>query len=90
MKAFIVHDASKQKDLLVVPEADRAVAVDRTIMEEFIAVKPDFTRFAGASLNGLPVESFGQIIASRTPDGDVCIVDEKLWQQRMTAQLAGA
>ncbi len=89
MQAFIVHDAKKQQDLLVVPERDRSVAVDRVIMEEFIAVKPDFTRFEGASLNGLPVETFGHIIASRSTEGDVCIVDEMLWQQRMAAHLGG-
>ena len=90
MKAFIVHDVQKQKDLLVIPAADVSTAVDRAIMEEFIAVKPDFARFSGASLNGLPVETFGRVIASRATDGDVCIVDQSLWQQRMAFHLTGA
>ena len=87
MKAFIVHDANKGLDLLVVPERDRSVQVDRTILEEFIAVEPDFTRFDGNPINGLPVETFGEVIASRKPDGDVCILDETLWQKCMSTYL---
>jgi glutamate-1-semialdehyde aminotransferase len=89
MKAFFVHDANKEKDLLVLPEMDRSVDVDRDILEVFISVKPDVTTIGGTALNGLPVETFGRIIASRSPDGDVCIVDEGLWQQRMAAYLGG-
>ena len=89
MKAYIVHDSSKAQDLMVIPDTDRSIPVNREVMEAFIAVKPDFTAFDGPALNGLPVETFGQVVATRTADGDVCIVDEALWQQRMAAHLGG-
>ena len=88
MKAFFVHDKNKQADILVVPERDCLIPVNRAVMEMFIAVAPDFTRHKGHGLNSLPPESFGHIIATRESDGDVCIVDGYIWQQRMGYHLA--
>ena len=90
MKAFYVHDENKQMDLMVVPDTDNIVAVDRNVMEEFIAVEPDFSKYSGDRLNDLPPETLGVVVATRKPDGDVCIVEEALWQQRMALHLGGA
>ncbi len=89
MKAFFIHDEKKQVDFMVVPETDSRVDVSRKIMEEFIAVAPDFSKYPGASLNQLPPETFGLVVATRKSDGDVCIVEEDLWQQRMSFHLGG-
>lgn len=87
MKAFFVHDKEKQVDLMAVPETDILVAVDRKVMEEFIAVEPDFSKYSGERLNNLPPETLGVIVATRKTDGDVCILEEALWQQRMARHL---
>lgn len=87
MKAFFVHDEKKQTDLMVVPETDNMVAVNQKVLEEFIAVEPDFTKYSGERLNDLPPETLGVVVATRKSDGDVCIVEEALWQQRMTFHL---
>lgn len=87
MIAFFIHDEKKQLDLLVLPETDTIAPVNREILEAFIAVAPDFSEISGQRLNGLPPESFGQIVASRKSDGDVCILAEPLWHQRMASHL---
>jgi hypothetical protein len=83
MKAFFVHDKKKQSDLMVVPETDTMIAVNQKILEEFIAVTPDFTKYPGEHLNRLPPDTLGIVVATRKSDGDVCIIEEALWQQRM-------
>lgn len=83
MKAFFVHDKNKQTDLMVVPETDNMVAVTQKILEEFIAVEPDFAKYNGDCLNSLPPDTLGIVVATRKSDGDVCIIEEALWQQRM-------
>lgn len=83
MKAFFVHDKNKQSDLMVVPETDSMVPVNRKILEEFIAVAPDFAKYTGEKLNRLPPDTLGIVVATRKPEGDVCIIEEALWQQRM-------
>lgn len=90
MKAFFVHDKNKDLDVMVVPETDNLVAVNRKVMEEFISVEPDFSKYAGDRLNELPPETIGVVVATRKSDSDVCIVEETLWQQRMAFHLGGA
>ncbi len=87
MKAFFVHDRESEKDLMVVPETDSLVKVDRNVMEEFIGVAPDFTKYTGDRLNGQSPEEFGSIVATRKPDMDVCIIEEAVWQRRMAFYL---
>lgn len=87
MKAFFIHDSKKQHDWMVVPETDYMVPVNRDIMEAFISVQPDFSKYTGNRLNGLPPETMGKIIATRTSDGDVCIVENTIWRQRMAHHL---
>ena len=87
MKAFFVHDQETQKDVMVVPETDRLVMVDRSVMEEFISVAPDFSKYTGEQLNAQAPESIGLVVATRKSDMDVCIVDEAVWQKRMAFYL---
>ncbi len=87
MQAFFVHDPKKETDLLIIPQLDVKTSMDRQAMETFIGVQPDFSNCSGASLNGLPPDAFGHVVATRDPKGDVCIVDESLWQQRMASIL---
>ena len=87
MRAFFIHDAHKEQDLMVLPDQDRLVAVNRSVMNEFISVHPDFSKCSGSALNGLAPESFGRIVATREEQGDVCIVETNLWQQRMMFHL---
>lgn len=90
MKAFFVHDKQTHKDAMVVPEIDSLVTVDRKVMEEFIAVAPDFSKFSGERLNKRVPENIGRVVATRKADMDVCIIDKALWQQRMAFYLDGA
>ena len=90
MKAFFVHDEETDKDLMAVPETDSLVMVDRRVMEEFIAVAPDFSKFSGKRLNDQAPESVGVVVATRKPDMDVCIIEEALWRQRMAFHLDGS
>jgi hypothetical protein len=90
MKAFFVHDKQTHKDVMVVPEIDSLVTVDRKVMEEFIAVAPDFSKFSGECLNKRAPENIGQVVATRKADMDVCIIEKVLWQQRMAFYLDGA
>jgi hypothetical protein len=87
MKAFYIHDEKKRSDIIVVPEIDSMVPVNRAVMEMFIAVEPDFSGYAGKPLNGLPPETFGKIVATRETDGDVCIIETSLWRGRMACHL---
>ncbi len=87
MKAIFVHDEKKQSDMMVLPETGHMVPMNRAAMEDFIAVAPDFSGYEGQRLNGMPPEAFGKIVATRNSDGDVCIVDTSLWQQRMAYHL---
>ncbi len=87
MQAYLVHDSKKQLDMLVLPELDRLIPVKRQVIEDFIAVRPEFSQWAGSPLNGLPPETFGRVVATREEKEDVCIVDEPLWQQRMSHHL---
>jgi hypothetical protein len=83
MKAYYVYDSKKALDRIVVPDVDLMVRVERKLLEEFIGVRPDFSSWRGESARGLPAESFGHIVALRDEDGDVCVTDAGLWQQRM-------
>lgn len=89
MEAFFVHDKNKQLDLLVVPETDNIVLVNREILEGFIAVMPDFSQYSGEPLNGLKPESLGVVVATRKSEDDVCIAKMDLWHQRMGFYLNG-
>jgi hypothetical protein len=83
MRAYYVYDTRKALDHVIIPDLDLMAPVNRKILESFIGVQPDFSKWPGKSANRLPVESFGRIIAVRDDDGDVCVSDASLWQERM-------
>jgi hypothetical protein len=56
-------------------------------MERFISVKPDFANWTGTSCSFVTPEEFGTVIASRDDQGDVCIVRQDLWRERMFANM---
>jgi hypothetical protein len=87
MIAYFVHDAKKQNDLIVLPEMGCAVTAAPERVQEFIAVSPNFAKWSGNSCSGVSPEEFGQVIATRDESGDVCILDESLWQERLTHYL---
>lgn len=87
MRAFLVYDVKKDKDLLVIPDTDVLAEVDRDIMAIFIDVKPDFAAIKGSRLKQLSPDAFGCIVATRDDDGDVCIADPALWPDRMRFHL---
>ena len=83
MKAYFVHDARKALDHIVIPEMDALVKVDRTVMEGFIGVAPQFVQWEKNALNGLMPQSFGCVIATRDDEGDVCVEDSCIWPERL-------
>lgn len=89
MQVYYVYDAKKDDDFMVIPDKDCMVPVDRSLMEAFISVKPDFSQWQGQDLNGLPPDAMGTVVASRNEGGDVCVLDMPLWHQRMAAFLGG-
>ena len=87
MRAYYVYDEKKDQDHIIIPDADVRTPANRLNMEEFIGVRPDFTRIVGQPLNDLAPTVFGRIVATRDDDGDVCVADSRLWQQRMRVHL---
>jgi hypothetical protein len=51
------------------------------------AVKPDFANWTGMRCAQVKPEEFGTVIATRDDQGDVCILKEELWRERMLAHL---
>ncbi len=83
MKAYFVFDQEKRSDLFVTPENDRMVLADKDTMFQFISAQPDFSQWRGEPLNNISPDTLGVVVASRQEDGDVCIIEEALWQERM-------
>jgi hypothetical protein len=83
MIAYYVHDDKKKDDLIVLPDPGCAVPVDRQRMEDFISVSPEFAKWSGDSCSDLAPEDFGTVVATRDDGGDVCVVNNELWRQRM-------
>ena len=90
MIAYLVTNPQSRQDTFVVPDIGCSVAVDRDRMQVFISVKPDFTAWSGDACEGMAPEDFGDIIASRDDCGDVRIVKEDLWREKMEYYLGRA
>ncbi len=88
MQVFYVYNETSDSDQMVLPEKDCMRPVDRSAIEMFISVKPDFSQWHGQSLDGRSPESIGRIVASRSEDGDVCINDLPFWQEKMAYYLS--
>jgi hypothetical protein len=87
MIAYFVHDPRARVDTVYLPDRGCFIAVDKTVMERFIAVKPDFARWTGQACTALAPEEFGTVVATRDDQGDVCIQREELWRERMLHHL---
>jgi hypothetical protein len=87
MIAYFVHDEHKTSDTIYLPDMGCFVPVDRAAMERFISVKPEFAKWTGQACVFVKPEEFGTVVASRDDQGDVCIVRQELWRERMFAHL---
>jgi hypothetical protein len=87
MEAFYIHAPQKENDLIILPQSSCSVTVNTQRFKEFIAAKPNFSQWSGDSCGDLAPEDFGEVIASRSEEGDVCILKEDLWRQRMAHYL---
>jgi hypothetical protein len=87
MIAYFVHDSKKASDTIYLPALNCFVSVDKAAMERFISVKPDFANWTGQACSFLKPEEFGTVVATRDDQGDVCIVQQDLWRERMFANL---
>lgn len=83
MIAYYVHDKKKTDDLIVVPEMGCAIAVTKETFERFIEVNPVFAEWSGDSCGLVEPEDFGTVVATREEGGDVCILKEDLWRERL-------
>jgi hypothetical protein len=87
MIAYFVHDPRKASDTIYLPDLGCFVPVDKAAMERFISVEPDFANWTGQACTLVTPEEFGTVVASRDDRGDVCIVRQDLWRERMLAYL---
>ena len=90
MLAYYVYDLHKNRDVVFLPDRGCRVAVTPEVMQMFIGVEPDFTTWPGDSCQALEPEDFGTVIATREDHGDVCVLNEALWHQRMQHFLGAA
>jgi hypothetical protein len=87
MIAYFVHDNHKASDTIYLPDLGCFVPVNKAVMERFISVKPDFANWTGQTCTFVKPEEFGTVVATRDDQGDVCIVRQDLWRERMFAHL---
>ena len=83
MIAYYVHDSKKENDVIVIPDRECTVPVDRERLEAFISVDPVFASWPGDACGLVSAEDFGVVIATRDDNGDVCVIDQQLWRERM-------
>jgi hypothetical protein len=83
MIAYYVHDEKKENDVIIIPDRECRIPVDRQRLEAFIAVDPVFASWPGDACGLVSPEDFGVVIATRDDGGDVCVMDHKLWRERM-------
>ena len=87
MIAYFVHDPQKASDTIYLPDLGCFIPVDKAAMERFIAVKPDFANWKGQACIFVKPEEFGIVVATRDDQGDVCIIRQDLWRERMFTNL---
>jgi hypothetical protein len=85
MIAYLVHNPETAADRFVLPEMGCAVAVTPERFETFISPGPVFAEWSGDTCGDADPEAFGTVVASRDEAGDVCILHEGLWRERMAA-----
>lgn len=87
MEAYYIHDSQKENDLIVLPQSGCSVTVNTQRLHEFIGVKPNFSQWTGDTCGDLAPEDFGVVVATRSEEGDVCVLKQDLWRQRMAHYL---
>jgi hypothetical protein len=85
--AYFVYNKKDQSDTIVIPDLDCSVPVDANRLQAFIAVSPNFAEWSGEACGLRSAEDFGTILASRDDCGDVSVINEKLWRERMALYL---
>jgi len=83
MIAYYVYDHKKEDDVIVIPNRECTVPVDRERLESFISVDPMFASWPGDVCGLVSPEDFGVVIATRDDNGDVCVIDQQRWRERM-------
>ena len=63
--------------------------MDRKRLEAFISVDPVFASWPGEACGLVSPADFGIVIATRDDGGDVCVIDQKRWRERMEYYLGG-
>jgi hypothetical protein len=87
MIAHFVHDRKKARDTIYLSDLGCFIPVDKNAMERFISVNPDFANWTGQACALVNPEEFGTVVATRDDQGDVCILRQDLWRERMFANL---
>jgi hypothetical protein len=87
--AYFVHNKKEQGDTILIPDLGCRVPVDAERLQAFIAVRPDFKEWSGDACGHMAAEDFGTILATRDDCGDVNVVNEKLWRERMGHYFGG-
>jgi hypothetical protein len=87
--AYFVYNKQDQNDIIVIPDIGCRVPVDADRLQTFISVRPDFKEWSGNACDHMAAQDFGTILATRDDCGDVNIVNEKLWRERMGHYLGG-
>ena len=83
MIAYYVYDDKKENDVIVIPNRECTIPVDRERLESFISVDPVFASWPGDACGLVSPEDFGVVIATRDDNGDVCVIDQQRWRERM-------
>lgn len=83
MIAYYVYDHKKEDDVIVIPNRECTVPVDKERLESFISVDPMFASWPGDACGLVSPEDFGVVIATRDDNGDVCVIDQQRWRERM-------
>jgi hypothetical protein len=87
MIAYFIHDKEKGRDTIYLPDLGCFVPVEKGAMERFISVQPNFAGWKGQACIFVRPEEFGTVVATRDDRGDVCIIQQDLWRERMFAHL---
>ncbi len=87
MMAYFVHDKKEKTDTIVLPDLGCSVAVDETRLKDFISARPTFKEWSGDACGLMTPEDYGTIVATRDECGDVNIVKEALWRDRLDHHL---
>ena len=83
MIAYYVHNEKKENDVIVIPDRECTIPVDKKRMAAFISVDPVFASWSGDACGVVSAEDFGIVIATRDDGGDVCVINHGLWRERM-------